>query len=133
MPQNKAYLALSEGERAKGFVRPVRTSYIHVEPRGPEYLLRALTEAELERFAHHDEHSRYEEYPEDRVALGRFWTKAELDRVARGCGALTTMHQALAETYARDPGFYGATYCVACSQHLEVGEFKWEDGTTLGS
>lgn len=27
--QQKAYLILSEEERAKGFVRPVRTSYVH--------------------------------------------------------------------------------------------------------
>ena len=30
VPQNEVYLVLSEEERAKGFVRPVRTSYIHV-------------------------------------------------------------------------------------------------------
>src|SRR6266496_1048538 len=30
VPQNEVYLVLSENERAKGFVRPLRTSYVHV-------------------------------------------------------------------------------------------------------
>jgi hypothetical protein len=38
------------------------------------------------------------------------------------------MAQGIAETYARDPGFYGFTYCVGCGQHLPVAEFLW-DGT----
>jgi hypothetical protein len=29
VPQNKCYLVLSDAERAKGFVRPVRRSYVH--------------------------------------------------------------------------------------------------------
>jgi len=44
------------------------------------------------------------------------------------CGSVTTMSQALAETYARRPSFYGATYCVACARHAPVAEFRW-DGT----
>ena len=47
------------------------------------------------------------------------------------CGAVTTMGQALAETYARDPYFYSGTFCVACRAHFPVGEdgeFVW-DGT----
>jgi hypothetical protein len=47
------------------------------------------------------------------------------------CGSLTTMGQAIAETYARNPGFYGSTFCVACQMHRPVGaggEFTW-DGT----
>lgn len=75
VPQNAVYLVLSEEERAKGFVRPVRRSYVHV-----------------------------------------------------GCGTVTTMGRALAETYARDPSFYGSTYCVHCSMHKPVAEFRW-DGT----
>lgn len=74
--QNEAYLVLSDEELAKGFVRPVRTSYVH-----------------------------------------------------RTCGAQTTMGLAIAETYARNPGFYGATYCVSCSMHRPVGEFDWADGS----
>lgn len=81
VPQAPAYLVLSEEERAKGFVRTVRRSYVH-----------------------------------------------------RTCGAVTTMSQALAETYARDPKFYGATYCTTCESHRPVAEFYW-DGTdeTVGS
>ena len=56
--QNEAYLVLSEEERAKGFIRPVRRTYIHEE-----------------------------------------------------CGTVTTMSVAIAETYARDPKFYGLTFC----------------------
>jgi hypothetical protein len=46
------------------------------------------------------------------------------------CGATTTMGQALAETYARDPKFYGATFCATCGSHFPVGEngqFVWVD------
>ena len=32
----------------------------------------------------------------------------------------------LVETYARNPGFYGATYCIGCGMHLPVEEFVWE-------
>jgi len=50
------------------------------------------------------------------------------------CGTVTTMGRALSETYARDPSFYGATFCVACNRHLPVGEFVWTaDGDTVGS
>lgn len=80
---NEAYLVLPEEERAKGYVRPLRASYVHA----PE--------------------------------LG-------------GCGTVTTMAHALAETYARQPGFYGATYCAGCRTHLPVGGhgvFYWQ-GTT---
>jgi hypothetical protein len=79
--QNKCYLILSDEERAKGFVRPVRRSYIHT-----------------------------------------------------ACGGVTRMSTELAETYARDPGFYGATFCVACHAHCPVGEFTWvDDGEVVGS
>lgn len=73
--QSKAYLVLSDEELAKGFIRPVRQTYVHT------------------------------------------------------CGVTTTMSQKLAETYAREPHFYGFTYCVGCSKHLPVGEFTWDDGT----
>lgn len=79
--QAEVYLVLSDAERAKGFVRPVRRTYVHT----------------------------------------------------RGCGAATTMGLALAETYAREPKFYGATYCVGCRRHLLVNEFDWDDGTVVGS
>jgi hypothetical protein len=80
----ESYLVLSAEERAKGFVRPVRRTYIH------------------ER-----------------------------------CGGATSMGQAIAETYARDPKFYGGTFCSHCGTHFPVGEngeFVWDgDGTKVGS
>lgn len=77
----KGYIVLSDAERAKGFVRPVRRSYRHLK-----------------------------------------------------CGTVTTMGVALAETYARDPGFYSGTFCCGCRNHFPVGEdgeFNWieQDGT----
>lgn len=72
--QQKGYVVLSPAERAKGFVRPVRRTYIH-----------------------------------------------------KACGSPTTMSSAIAETYARDPGFYSATFCVRCRTHFPVGEFVWID------
>jgi hypothetical protein len=44
---------------------------------------------------------------------------------------ITTMGRALSETYARDPKFYGATYCCHCRMHRPVSEFHWYemDGT----
>lgn len=81
--QAEVYLVLSDAERAQGFVRPLRATYIHLT-----------------------------------------------------CGSSTTMGAALAETYARQPSFYGATYCVHCQMHLpvgELGEFVWEDGSKVGT
>lgn len=50
------------------------------------------------------------------------------------CRAETVMGDALSETYARDPKFYGATYCVGCKMHRPVGEFVWSaDGEIVGS
>lgn len=47
--QHKDHWILPDEERDKGFVHPVRTQYRHVGIR-PTYPLRALTEAERERF-----------------------------------------------------------------------------------
>ena len=72
----RIYVVLSDEERAKGFVRPLRLAYVHEE-----------------------------------------------------CGAVTRMNQAIAETYARDPHFYGGTFCARCRNHFPVGptgEFYWE-------
>jgi hypothetical protein len=41
------------------------------------------------------------------------------------CGTVTYMGRSIAETYARDPGFYGSTYCVGCAMHRPVSEFVW--------
>ena len=67
VPQQEAYLVLSDEEKAKGFVRPVRDTYKHTV-----------------------------------------------------CGFTTTMNISIAETYARDPKFYGSTYCMGCRKHLPV-------------
>lgn len=76
--QQKAYVVLSDAERAKGFVKPVRRSYIHEK-----------------------------------------------------CGVLTSMGNALSETYARDPYFYNGTFCVGCSAHFDLDQFHWEDGEPM--
>jgi hypothetical protein len=129
-PQNAAYLILSEAERAKGFIRPLRLSYRHAGIPGPRWPLRDLTDEERERYATNS-YAKFEEYPpDDRPSLGRFWTEAQLGSIGKGCGVVTTMNQAIAETYARSPGFYGATYCCSCRLHLPVGpqgEFTWMD------
>ena len=50
------------------------------------------------------------------------------------CGTVTTMGRALSETYARDPSFYGATFCVRCNAHFPVAQFTWTaDGEIVGS
>jgi hypothetical protein len=45
------------------------------------------------------------------------------------CGTVTFMNQAIAETYARNPEYYGGTFCAGCGEHFPVGEngeFVWE-------
>lgn len=101
--QADAYLVLSESERARGFVRPVRRSYVHVGPGG--------SEAD----------------PANPALHGRTVSPVT-GRLA--CGRETRMSLEIAETYARDPSFYGATYCVGCRAHLPVAEFVWADAST---
>lgn len=129
--QHSQYWVLSEAERAKGSIRPVRQSYKHVGLPTPVHPLRDLTDEERERYAGVG-YVKYEEYPKgDTSVVGRFYTQAHLDQIGAGCGTVTTMGRALAETYARDPHFYGSTMCVGCGTHLpigEAGEFVW-DGT----
>jgi hypothetical protein len=124
----KGYVVLSEAERAKGFVRPVRTSYIHLGQR-PKYPVRDLTEEEKARYNQYG-YVKYEKYPEDHSLSGRFWTQ---DQLNSGCYNVTTMGISLAETYARDPNFYSGTFCATCGKHFPVEQFIWEDGTTVGS
>ncbi len=76
------------------------------------------------------QHKKYLVLPDDERAKG-FVRPVRHAYVHEKCGAVTTMGQALAETYARQPSFYGATFCVTCSSHFPVGaagEFVW-DGT----
>lgn len=128
--QNKKYLVLSEEERAKGFVRPYRDSYIHVGIK-PKFTLRDLTDEERNTYG--DKYSKYEPYPEsERPVLGRFWSQDELD--APICNAITKMNREISETYARSPNFYGSTYCIGCRMHKKVAEFVWTaDGKVVGS
>lgn len=119
----------------KGFVRPVRMKYVHVGIKGPVHPTRPLTDEETERWGGNG-YVAYEEYPEDKRglngrSLGRFWKRAELDKVGRGCGTVTSMPRSIAETYAAQPGYYGKTYCAGCCDYHRVGiqgEFVW-DGT----
>jgi hypothetical protein len=127
----KDYIILTEAERAKGFVRPVRLSYRHVGPPPPKYFLRDLTPEEKERYAK-EKYVKYEEYPRPNPSgssvVGRFYTQEDLNR--RGCGTVTKMGLGIAETYARDPSFYTSTYCAKCLTHLPIGadgEFVWYD------
>lgn len=121
-PQNDVYLVLSEEERAKGFVRPLRRSYLHVGYQRKCQKSYVDEKGETWVCNLHDR-------SQDRC-VG--WGKASNER--KGCGKVTTMGLALCETYARDPKFYGATYCTTCQRHLPVNEFKWvEDGQEVGS
>jgi hypothetical protein len=42
------------------------------------------------------------------------------------CNTTTHMGLALAETYARDPGFYSGTFCCHCRTHFPLDQFVWE-------
>jgi hypothetical protein len=42
------------------------------------------------------------------------------------CGTETHMGLALAETYARDPGFYSGTFCCNCRAHFPLDQFIWK-------
>ena len=128
--QNECYLVLSEEERAKGFIRPVRTKYVH---KGRKY--DGLTK--LDKPEKHNDKT-YVAIASIIVNAkylgGTYLTQEEMEQhestngYVGGCGAVTKMGEAIAETYARDPKFYGSTFCVGCNKHLPVSEFVW-DGT----
>lgn len=136
VPQQEVYLVLSEEERKKGFVRPYRDRYIHVGEQGPKYRVRDLTEEEMMHWADVG-YIKYEEYPKtesESQAVGRYWRREDWDNIGNGCGSETIMGRALSETYAREPHFYGATYCSNCKMHRPVREFIWSvDGEIVGS
>ncbi len=120
----KGYEVLSESERAKGFVQPVRHSYVHVGIR-PKYRIRDLTAEEKSEYP---DAVAFEEYPEsERPVTGRYWSKEDLES---GCQLSTKIDGKIAETYARSPKFYGATYCAICRDHFALKEFVWE-GTDI--
>lgn len=124
---------LSDEERAKGFVRPVRRSYVHIGQRAcgkPKKLEgRPGDYVCSDDPGHAGECTSWMPAPMTDVGVRRLVERSLLG----GCDGLTTMAQAIAETYARDPGFYGATYCCTCMKHLPVSEFRWEDGSEVGS
>ena len=127
--QYERHPILSEEERAKGFVRPVRRTYRHVGPKPPGSL-RDLTSEEAERYKDQS-YVKFEEYPKAKDpatrAIGKFWTQADLDRI--GCDGVTSMPLAIAETYARKPDYYGSTFCAKCGDYFRVGaegEFVWD-------
>lgn len=78
-------------------------------------------------------HKDYWVLPEEERAKG--FVRPFRDRyVHQKCGAVTTMGRILSETYARNPKFYGSTFCATCCKHFPVGEFTWDvDGEVVGS
>lgn len=49
--------------------------------------------------------------------------------VHQKCGVATTIGREIAETYARNPQFYGSTYCANCQNTFSIGadgEFVWK-------
>lgn len=136
--QHEIYLVLSEEERAQGFIRPVRDTYRHVGKKiESEGEIVSLEEHPNSYYTKDNGYVAFIQYPESRSPLvGRYIKEDEYQALKnkeshiRGCNGVTSMGRALAETYARDPKFYGATFCVVCNKHLPVEEFVWE-GTNI--
>lgn len=130
--QQKGYVVLSAEERAKGFVRPVRRTYVHAGVDEPANV-RMFDDAERAEHAK-EGYVAYQKYPEtEHPVVGRYLRQDDL-QARPGCGQATTMSQEIAETYARNPKFYGGTFCVGCGKHLPLREFRWgDDGTVVGS
>ena|SRR3990167_6147076 len=137
--QHEIYLVLSEEERAKGFVRPYRDAYVHVGKKMHYHSIDKVFDSP-QKGEYNDKY--YVAIlnvmgSEGKIIGGSYVTQEELDawksgKLIDGCGVETKMNQAISETYARNPKFYGATYCMGCKKHLPVGEFIWSDteGTT---
>lgn len=62
--------------------------------------------------------------PEEERAKG-YIRPFRLSYTHKKCNTVTTMNSDIAATYARNPKFYGATYCCNCQMHLPVSEFLW--------
>jgi hypothetical protein len=125
----KAYVVLSEEERAKGFVRPLRRTYRHIgrsvcgeiQASGK---LGGIVRVCTESLEHGGDHwNQFQELAQPDAA------RASTEHLIGGCNSTTTMGISIAETYARDPGFYGGTFCATCRTHFPLVEFVWE-GTT---
>lgn len=133
---NDTYLVMSPEERGKGFVRPVRGTYVHIGKQiSGEPVM--LANSEREDFVEEGWVAFIPNPDKESSVSGTYVTQFELDTrkgdMYGGCGVATTMSQPLSETYAARPTFYGATFCVGCNKHLPVGEFRWDDGTVVGS
>lgn len=73
------------------------------------------------------QHNKYLVLSDEEISKG-FIRPLRDKYVHKTCGVVTSMHIKIAETYARDPYFYGATYCTHCKKHLPVSEFVWDYG-----
>lgn len=49
------------------------------------------------------------------------------------CGATTDLGPTVAETFARNPGFYEWGFCIACVRRYAIEEFTWPDGSRVGT
>jgi len=134
---NDVYLVLPAEERQKGFVRPFRNKYVHVGKHLPGEP-RPLTGEELTRYRGMGYVAFIPNPNEGESIAGHFLIESDLKtrkgEYYGGCGVETIMGDALSETYARNPQFYGKTYCCGCRLHLPVSEFRWTmDDTIVGS
>jgi hypothetical protein len=69
--------------------------------------------------------------PEEERQLG-FVRPVRVKYLHEVCGTVTSMPQAIAETYARQPSYYGSTFCCGCRDYFPVGaagQFLWDDGS----
>jgi hypothetical protein len=92
--QQLNYVVLTDEERAKGFIRPVRMGYTHAG-RNPTFV------------------------------VGTTWNQLE-SLGEGGCGSYTRIVREIAETYARDIGFYTETFCAGCRKHRPLNQFYWD-------
>lgn len=137
--QNPVYLVLPDEELNKGFVRPYRDKYIHVGRRYKDGI-RILEKPETNKETGKTYVAIANVSMDGKIIGGAYITQEELDQYNKtggyigGCGVETVMGQKLSETYARNPKFYGATFCVGCNKHLPVSQFIWsKDGEMVGS
>lgn len=135
--QHKGYVVLCPDERAKGFVRPYRDAYKHVGRSICGKLIHTDPDKRLGGQRPVCDQANGHDGPCDssyRVVSQPDHAAIERSHRIGGCGSVTTMGRALSETYARDPKFYGATFCCTCNRHLPVAEFVWTaDGMQVGS
>jgi len=131
--QHQSYIVLCPDERAKGFVRPYRDAYKHV---GRTIARCQVTWQGVDDADPHQCIGRADHVLDHEFDALMIFNEPLKDMHGRegGCGSVTTMGRALSETYARDPHFYGATFCVTCNKHYPVAEFVWTaDGLQVGS